>query len=496
MDQEIRLLAFDLGASSGRAMLGRFDGQTIRLEELHRFSNDPVMLGETLYWDLPRLVHEIKQGLLLAKPHAPISSMAIDTWGVDFGLIDEHGYLLDQPVHYRDRRTETVMPDVFAVISGDELYRHTGIQLMNINTIFQLAALRRDRPDLLERADQLLLMPDLLLYLLTGIRQSEYTMASTTQLLDANQRDWDWNLIDRLGLRARLFAPIRHPGVAAGTLSPAICAELGIDAITVMTGASHDTAAAVVSIPATTSDFIYISSGTWSLMGIETEAPVINDQTRQYNFTNEGGFARTTRLLKNIMGLWLIQESRRQWIRDGAEVSYADIEREALASPPFRSLIDPDDASLAAPGDMPERIRTLCRDSGQPVPRSRGEVARCIYESLALKYRITLEQIEQISGKSYRQLHIVGGGTRDGLLSQFTANATACAVIAGPAEATALGNMAVQLMAGGHLKDLKAARAVAAASCELKTYQPQEQPAWRSALDSYRQRYGGICATI
>lgn len=489
MDQEIRLLAFDLGASSGRTMLGRFDGRTIRLEELHRFSNDPVRLGGTLYWDLLRLVHEIKQGLLLAKPHAPISSMAIDTWGVDFGLVDEQGHLLDQPVHYRDRRTEHIMPDVFSTISADELYQRTGIQLMAINTIFQLAALRRDRPGLLEQADQLLLMPDLLLYQLTGIRQSEYTMASTTQLLDANQRDWDWNLIERLGLNPRLFAPIRHPGAVAGPLSPAVCEELGMEAIPVMTGASHDTAAAVVSIPATTAEFIYISSGTWSLMGIETDHPVINQKTRQYNFTNEGGYGRTTRLLKNIMGLWLIQESRRQWIREGESVSYAEIEHEALDSPPFRSLIDPDDASLAAPGDLPERIRTLCRDSGQPVPRSRGEIARCIYESLALKYRLTLEQIEQISGKTYRQLHIVGGGTRDGLLSQFTANATACDVITGPTEATALGNMAVQLLAAGQLRDLRAARSVAAASCELKTYQPRDQAAWQTALDTYRRRF-------
>ena len=482
-----QVLAFDFGASSGRAILGRFDGQRIELEEIHRFTNDPVRVGDTLYWDILRLFHEVKQGLVKTKSCGPIDSLGIDTWGVDFGLIDAEGRLLENPVHYRDARTYGVMEQVFQIVPKDEIYRRTGIQFMHFNTIFQLYALKTRRPDLLARADRMILMPDLFLYLLTGARQSERTMASTGALLNAQTCEWDIDLVRRLGLPANILCPLVDAGTPVGRLSQQICDELGIQPIPAIAVASHDTGSAVVSVPAGGEDFVYISSGTWSLMGIESQKPLINDKTFAYNFTNEGGYGRTTRFLKNIMGLWLIQESRRQWIREGGNPSYADLEREALASQPFGSFIDPDEAILGAPGDMPGRIRELCRKTGQHVPATRGEVVRCIYESLALKYCVTKDQIEEISGKTFPTLHVVGGGTKDGLLSQFTANATGSEVIAGPIEGTALGNIAVQLMTTGAIGSLAEARQVIAASTDLKHYQPQDLDAWQAALARYQK---------
>ncbi|HAL74667.1 MAG TPA: rhamnulokinase [Clostridiales bacterium] len=482
-----QVLAFDFGASSGRAMLGRFDGQRIELEEVHRFNNDPVQVGDTLYWDILRLFHEVKQGLTKAKAFGPIASLGVDTWGVDFGLIDSEGRLLENPVHYRDARTYGVMDQVFSIVPKEEVYRRNGIQFMHFNTLFQLYALQTKRPDLLARADRLLLMPDLILYLLTGVRQSERTMASTGALLDASTGEWDLDLLRQLDLPTNILCPLVDAGTLSGAISAQICDELGIQPIPVITVAEHDTGSAVVSVPAAGEDFVYISSGTWSLMGIESQTPLINEKTFGYNFTNEGGYGRTTRFLKNIMGLWLIQESRRQWIREGGNPSYADLEREALASRPFACFIDPDDPILGSPGDMPGRIRELCRKSGQYVPATRGEIVRCIYESLALKYRVTKDQIEEISGKSYPKLHVVGGGTKDGLLSQFTANATGSEVIAGPIEGTALGNIAVQLMATGAIGSLAEARQIIAASTDLKHYLPQDQDAWNAALARYRK---------
>jgi rhamnulokinase len=484
-----QVLAFDLGASSGRAILGRFDGHSIKLEELHRFANDPVQAGETLYWDVLRQLHEIKQGLVKTKACGKIDSLSIDTWGVDFGLIDQKGYLLENPVHYRDRRTKGVMEAVFQIVPTGELYRRTGIQMIYFNTINQLYSLQIKRPELLERADRMLLMPDLFLFLLTGQQFSERTITSTGQLLDPTGSAWNSDLIFRLGFPERIFCPLIDAGTVTRPLSGSICREIAIPPIQTIAVASHDTASAVAAVPAESDDFIYISSGTWSLMGIESPAALINAQTFQFNFTNESGFGRTVRTLKNIMGLWLIQESRRQWIREGEQVTYADLEQEALSSDPFRSLIDPDDESLAFPGDMPGRIRELCRSTGQPVPMSRGEVMRCVYESLALKYRVTKDQIESITGHRYLVLHVVGGGTKDGLLSQFTADATGCQVIAGPIEATAFGNIAVQLIAQGVIGSLQDARRIIARSDRTISYQPQNEDAWQNALDQYRILY-------
>jgi len=484
-----RILAFDFGASSGRAMLGKFDGQKIELEEIHRFSNDPVMVGKTLYWDVLRQLFEIKQGLVKSKNFGPIDSIGIDTWGVDFGLIDHEGRLLDNPIHYRDTHTQGIMDQVFATVPRREVYDRTGIQFMNFNTLFQLAALKAHRPDLLERADAMLLMPDLFVYLLTGVRQSEYTIASTGQMLNPFTGDWDTELFEKLGLPLNILQKIVLPGSPIAPLSAAICAELGVQPIPVTAVGAHDTASAVVAVPASQPDFVYISSGTWSLMGIESATPVINDLAYEYQFTNEGGYGRTTRFLKNIMGLWLIQESRRQWQREGQDISFADMEKAALASQPFKCLINPDADVLSTPGDMPNRIRELCRTTGQQVPETTGEVVRCIYESLALKYRVTKDKIETMTGRHYPDLHVVGGGTKDGLLSQFTANATGSRVIAGPIEATALGNIAVQLLGQGAIKDLAEARTVIANSTELKFYEPQDTEAWNLALATFVKLY-------
>lgn len=485
-----RVLAFDFGASSGRAMLGIFDGQRITLEEVHRFGNDPVVVNGTLYWDTLRQLFEIKQGLVKANNLGPFDSVGIDTWGVDFGLLDEKGYLLENAVHYRDARTNTAVEDMKQVISDEELYGRTGIQFMYFNTLYQLFALKNERPELLERAKTALLTPDLMAYFLTGSKQSEECIASTTALLNPWTKQWDEEIFNLIGVRSDLFPAVVPAGTVAANLSDELCQELGLKAVPFIRVASHDTASAVVSVPAQEDDFIYISSGTWSLMGIESDKPLINEETAVLNYTNEGGYGGKTRYLKNIMGLWLIQEVRRQWIREGLELSYADMERAALEKPAFASFIDADDLLFAPPGDMPNRIRQRCQETGQPVPQDVGEVVRCIYESLALKYRSTKENIEKIVGKSFHTMHVVGGGTKDGLLSQYTANACNANVIAGPIEATATGNCAVQLMALGHIKDLNEARKIILNSFESKFYEPQNTEAWDEAYERYKKIWG------
>ncbi|HHU12946.1 MAG TPA: rhamnulokinase [Clostridiaceae bacterium] len=485
-----RALAFDIGASSGRAILGEFDGDRITLSEIHRFSNDPVLLQGTLYWDVLRLFHEIRQGLLTAKHDGAVDSIGIDTWGVDFGLLDRDGRLLENPIHYRDRRTETVLADFEAVMPTAELYRRTGIQMMPINTIFQLYSLVLSRPELLERTATALLMPDLLAYFLTGEMGSEYTIASTTGLLDPHKRQWDRALFQKAGLKPDLFPDVVMPGTQAGALSAEIQQELSVPAIPVYRVTSHDTASAVLAVPADHDDFIYISSGTWSLMGIETAKPMLDEDSVKIGYTNEGGYGGKIRYLKNIMGLWLIQESRRQWIREGKNLSYADMERLALEKPAFVSLVDPDDARFTAPGDLPNRIREICKETNQPIPKDEGEVVRVIYESLALKYRAVKETLEKVTQRDFAQIHVVGGGTKDGLLSQFTANATNATVVAGPIEATAMGNVAVQLLAEKRLENVQAVRHVVANSFNTLTYEPKETAAWDSAYARYKKLFG------
>ena len=488
---ELKMLAIDLGASSGRGIVGGFDGKKLTLRENHRFSNDPVITNGRMYWDILRIFHEIKQSItktVLEKDN--VSSIGIDTWGVDYALLDAKGRMLANPMHYRDTRTEDIVPFVEKYFSMDELYNRAGIQRINFNTIFQLAADLRDDPEMLARADRMLNIPDLLNYFLTGKMANEYTVLSTGALLDANTREYAFDLLDKLALPRRLFGEIVQPGYAVGKLLPQVQGETGKCDATVLTVASHDTASAVIAVPTQEEDFIYISSGTWSLMGTELKSPLISQKSNELNLTNEGGAMGTIRFLKNIMGLWIIQESRRQWKREGNEYSFAQMEAWAKECKPFRSLINPDYVSFATPGNMPEKIREYCRMTNQPVPETVGEVVRCIYESLALKYRMTAESIETLMGRKAKVIHVVGGGTKDKFLSQMTADACGVPVAAGPEEATAIGNLMMQAIAVGEVANLSQAREIVANSFELKKYEPTpDRNLWDEA-------YGRFCTLI
>ncbi len=442
-----RVLAFDFGGGSGRAILGEAVDGKLKMEEVYRFSNDPVFLNGTMYWDTLRHFYEIKQGMLKAKKAGGFASIGIDTWGVDFGLLDEHGMLLESAVHYRDDRTLGMQEQVFAKLPRERIYELTGNQFENFNTIFQLYALVTKRPWLLERADQLLLMPDLFNYFLTGRKCAEYTMVSTTQLMDARTRTWSKEILEALQIPERLLPEIIPSGTVVGDIRAEICEELGIAPAKVIAITGHDTQSAVVSVPTQDKDFIFISCGTWSLFGTELSGPVIGEASFACNISNEGGYGGTTTLLKNIIGLWLAQESRRQWQREGKDYSFGQLEDMALTAEPFVSFIDPDDPRFVAAGNIPERIRQFCRETNQRVPESTAEIMCCINQSLAMKYRYALEQIERCTGKHYPVIHMIGGGIQSKLLCKMTAGAGGRRVIAGPTEATALGNIAVQLLA-------------------------------------------------
>ena len=483
---EQKMLAIDLGASSGRGIVGTFNGEKLTLKEIHRFSNDPVILCGRMHWDILRIFHEIKQSISKTVLDGDaIRSIGIDTWGVDYALLDESGRMLANPYHYRDARTEGIVSYVGRFFAPAELYSVTGIQTMNFNTVFQLAADLRDDPEMVENATRMLNIPDLLNYFLTGKMANEYTILSTGALLDAANRDYAKDIIAKAGIPQRLFGDIVAPGTSLGKLLPQVQSEVGKTDAEVLTVASHDTASAVIAVPTQEKEFLFISSGTWSLMGTELDAPKINAQTEKYNFTNEGGANNTIRFLKNIMGLWLIQESRRQWRREGKEYSFAELEALAKAAKPFACFIDPDDASFVAPGDLPARVREFCQKTGQYVPKTVGEIMRCIYESLAMKYRYTAETIQKLTGISPRVIHVVGGGTKDGFLSQMTADACGIPVCAGPEEATAIGNLLVQLMATGEAKSLSDARAIVAASFACKHYTPENTAAWDDAYQTF-----------
>lgn len=483
-----KVLAVDFGASGGRVMLGSFDGKKITVEELHRFSNDPVVLGKTMYWDFLRLFHEIKQGLIKSKACGPIESIGVDTWGVDFGLVDEAGYLLENPVHYRDARVYGMLEESFKRIDRNRFYQITGNQFMEINTAFQLLSLAGSRPELLQRADALLMMPDLFNYYLSGTKCCEYSAASTTQLLDAVKKEWSEEVVDALGLPGRLLQKVVPSGSCLGALRPGICEELGISPMEVIAVAGHDTQCALAAVPTKEKDFIFISCGTWSLFGTELDAPVINEKSTAFNITNEGGVDGKVSFLKNIIGLWLIQESRRQWIREGREYGFGELEKMASAQEGFRSLIDPDAPEFSPAGDVPERIREFCRRTGQPVPETEGAVVRCINESLAMKYRMALEEIRECTGREYPAIHMVGGGTQSALLCQLTANACGCPVYAGPVEATVYGNMAIQLMATGAVKNLQEVRDIVSASEDIRIFEPQNRNEWEEQYRIYCDR--------
>ena len=486
MSKEKRqVLAFDFGASSGRAILGYLDNGKIVMEEVHRFSNDPVKIGDTLYWDTLRQFYEIKQGILKAKRNGGFESLAIDTWGVDFGLLDKKDKLLENAVHYRDERTLGKQKEVFKEFSKSELYGATGIQFNDFNTIFQLYSLAKDRPELLERAETLLLTPDLFNFFLTGEKKTEYTMATTTQLFEAKNREWYKKLFETLTIKENIFPEVVPSGTIVGEIREDICQELGINAAKVIAVAGHDTASAVVAVPTEEEDFVFISCGTWSLFGTELKEAIINETTYEMNVSNEGGYGNNYLFLKNIIGLWLAQESRRQWIREGKEYSFGELETMALEVKPFQSFIDPDASQFNSVGDIPARIREYCRETGQQIPESAGDIMCCINQSLAMKYRYTLEQIEKCTGKHYNVIHMIGGGIQSELLCQMTANACNRKVIAGPVEATALGNIAVQLITLGEIADVKEARKIIAESEVIRTYAPQNEEQWNLAYDKF-----------
>ncbi len=475
-------LAVDLGAESGRAMLGRFDGGRLTLEEIHRFANGAVRVRDSLHWDVLRLWSEIKYGLARAAQH-DVQSIGLDTWGVDFALLDRDDALIGNPFHYRDHRTDGMMEQAFRLVGREEIFEQTGVQFMPINTLYQLLAMRRANSPALDaqRATTLLMMPDLFNFWLTGRKVAETTIASTSQCYNPRAKNWATRLLDQLQIPTRIFPDIIPPATILGKLAQSVADEVGLRAARVIAPACHDTAAAVAAVPTTRHDFAYLSSGTWSLMGVELPTPIITSTSRSANFTNEGGVAGTIRFLKNIMGLWLIQECRRAWMRAGESFSYDELTALANRARAFVSLIDPDDARFLHPDDMAAQIQAYCAQTHQPVPMTHGEIARCIFESLALKYRWTLERIEEMVGQRLSAIHIVGGGTRNKLLCQFTADATTRLVIAGPVEATASGNVLMQAIALGHLASVAEARQVVRDSFALATYEPRATQQWDDA---------------
>lgn len=471
-------LAIDLGAESGRAILGRYENAELSMEEIHRFPNEPVEYGGSLHWDVPRLWFEIQRALDKAK-NTKLDGIAVDTWGVDYALLGVNGQLLENPYHYRDKRTHGMMESVFRSIPAERIYETTGIQFMPINTLYQLAAAKQKTPRLLDAAEQFLTIPDLFHYWLSGTAACEFTNATTTQLVDARTRQWATPLFESLGIRPDLPAHIVEPGTILGSLQ-------SNTEVPVIAPASHDTGSAVAAITArgTTA---FLSSGTWSLVGIELDAPVINAAARRMNFTNEGGVCGTTRLLKNVMGLWILQGCRKRWSTLGTDFEYNDLIRMAMNEPPFRHLVDPDDGRFLKPDCMLAAVDSFCRETGQAIPATPGAYVRSILESLALKYRIVLRNIEQLTGTKLTALRKIGGGSRNHLLNQFAADATGLRVLAGPVEATALGNIAIQMLATGATSSLEESRAVVDRSYQTILFEPRDTAAWDKQLETFEQ---------
>ena len=475
MSEEAHFLAIDIGASGGRVILGRWDGSRFALEDIHRFANGLEERDGHLFWNVDRLWREIQAGMrryAACEDDARLKGIGIDTWAVDYVLLDAHGAPLGDPYAYRDPRNEGMAELVDQIIPPKELYERTGLQRLPFNTLYQLYAERNDPR--LAAAAMLLLIPDFFHYRLTGKQVAEYTNATTTMFLDARRRAWATDLLERLGLPAHILPPLVMPGTRLGPLSPDVQQAVGFRSpAEVIAVGSHDTASAVAAIPGLDEHSAYISSGTWSLVGVERTEPLINEEARQFNVTNEGGVYGTIRLLKNVSGLWLLQECQRRWNEEGLHLTWDAIVAQAAAALPWRCLIDPDAPEFLPVGDMPARIRDYCQRSGQPVPETVGEIARCCLESLALRYRQVIDALEQITSQSITTVRIVGGGSQNALLCQLTADACRRTVIAGPAEGTALGNILVQAIATGHLPDLAMARQAAASSVPQQVYTPQ-----------------------
>jgi rhamnulokinase len=480
------MAAVDLGAQSGRVAVGRFDGERLTLTEVHRFPNTAVRAGGTLYWDILRVFHEVLDGLRAAGREAgTVDALAVDSWGVDFGLIDRKGRLVRNPVHYRDSRRAQAMKSVLERVPARELYERTGIQLMPINTVFELGAMAADGDPALGASETLLLVPDLIHHWLCGARTSELTNATTTQCWDPRSGEWAKDLLERLDVPSRLLPEVVQPGTRLAALAHEVADDTRLADAAVVAVATHDTGSAVAAVPFGATTSFFISAGTWSLVGVEVHEPVITEAAFVANLTNEGGVGGTFRLLRNVTGLWLLHECQRAWALDGHDYSFDQLIALAKQAPALRSFVEPNDPAFSEPGDMPARVRAFCVHSGQEEPVEPGAVVRCVLESLALKHAQTVDLLASVTGTSPGEIHVVGGGARNELLCRWTANASGLPVLAGPEEATLLGNLLVQAMSLGEVTSLAEAREIVAASFGLTTYEPSDSPVWREAHERF-----------
>ena len=481
-------LAFDLGAESGRAVVGTLHNGKLELNEKHRFPNPTGRMRGHLHWNLLQQWEELKTGLRkVAAEKIQIAGIGVDTWGVDFGFIGKNGEILGNPYHYRDSRTDGLMEKTFQRVPRSEIFQATGIQFMPINSLYQMIAMVQKQDWPLQQAETMLFVPDIFNYLFTGLRKSEFSIASTSQMYDMHQNAWATDLLGKLEIPVGILPEVVPSGTVLGPLLDDVAKECDCGPIPVIAPCLHDTASAVAAVPAQGNDWCYISSGTWSLMGVEIPTPIINEKSLKYNYTNEGGVGGTIRLLKNIMGMWLIQECRRHFRKEGYEHTYAELTQMAGRAKGFTSLIDPDYPPFLSPGDLPVKIEQYCRLTKQPTPATRGDFIRTCLDSLALTYRRTLEGLEDLIGRKIGVIHIVGGGCQNELLNQMTADATGRLVIAGPVEGTAMGNILVQAMAVGVVKDLSEARSIIRASFLVKRFEPQDQEPWNEAYEKFEQ---------
>jgi rhamnulokinase len=493
MSKIAKFLAFDLGAESGRGVLGTLDEGTLKLQEIHRFANGPVRVLDSLHWDVLKMQEEIKSALELCAKNAPeLDGIGFDTWGVDFALIGRNNTLLGHPYHYRDKLTDGMIEEAFRRVPREEIFQRTGIQFMKLNTLYQLLAMSLMNSPLLEVAETLLMVPDLFNFLFTGRKVSEFTIATTTQFYDPRERNWSKPLFDKLGMPYHILPEIVPAGTEIGPLLPSVREDVGLGEVPVIAPACHDTGSAVAAVPAKGENWVYISSGTWSLLGVEIPEPIISDLALKYNFTNEGGVGNTIRFLKNITGLWLVQECRRTWEEAGESLSYDDLARIAEEARPLVSLIEPNYEPFLSPGDMPSRIRDFCKETGQPVPETKGALLRCALESLALKYRWGVERLEEILGRNLDVIHIIGGGCQNTLLCQLTADATGRQVVAGPVEATAIGNIMMQALTTGYVTSIAEARDLIRRSFHVITYEPKPVSGWDDAYSRYLEIAEGM----
>ncbi len=481
-------IACDLGAESGRVMMGRLANGKLELEEIHRFPNGAARVFGTLRWNVLHIFEELKTGLRkLAARGVRAESLSVDSWGVDYVLFRQDEPQTAHPFHYRDARTDAPYERALRKVTPATIFEHTGIQFMSINTLYQFVADAESRPGAVAAAEQFLNIGDYLNALFCGTPRAEESLASTTQLYNPRTRDWSSELIALFDFPKRIFPPVVPSGTVLGPLLPEVAEETGLQGVQVVATCSHDTACAVAAVPAEGEEWAYLSSGTWSLLGVELPAPLIDARVLAANFTNEAGFAGTIRFLKNTAGLWILQECRRAWAKEGREFNYDQLTSFAEDAEPLRSMIDPGDARFVKPDDMPAKIRAFCEETGQLVPELPGEYVRCILESLALLYRQTLDELRTLTGRTINTLHIVGGGSKNHLLNQLAANATQCTVVAGPVEATAIGNLLIQAVALGHLDSLAALRATVRRSFPVETFTPASAKTWQNAYEAFRK---------